>query len=183
MVHYVALLRGITPSNPNMHNDKLRRFFNDIGFQNVQTILSSGNVLFESQNTNTAEIEAMIEKSLPQQLNFSSTTIVLSKEELQHLINSEPFNGRTDTPQCKLNVTFLKNKANNMELPYHSENNGFIILGTQDNAVYSIVNLSRAKTPDLMRWMEKEFGKNVTTRTWRTINRILKKLNEYDSSN
>lgn len=179
MVQYVALLRGITPSNSNMHNNKLRSLFEDIGFQNVQTVLSSGNVLFESQTSNTVEIEDIIEKSLPEQLNFTSTTIVRSRDELQSLVNSEPFNGQRDTSQCKLNVTFLKNKPNtNIEFPYHFENNGFVLLGMRENAICSIVDLTRTKTPNLMRWMDKEFGKNVTTRTWRTVNRILKRLDE-----
>ncbi|MDO9044136.1 MAG: DUF1697 domain-containing protein [Methanobacteriaceae archaeon] len=179
MVQYVALLRGITPSNSNMHNNKLRSLFEDIGFQNVQTVLSSGNVIFESQVSNTSEIEDIIEKSLPKQLNFTSTTIVLSRDELQSMVNSEPFNGRRDTSQYKLNVTFLKNKPNNnIEFPYHFENNGFILLGMRENAIYSIVDLTKTKTPNLMRWMEKEFDKNLTTRTWRTVNRILKRLDE-----
>jgi hypothetical protein len=29
-----------------------------------------------------------------------------------------------------------------------------------------------------MRWMEKEFGKEVTTRTFDTVERILRRLNE-----
>lgn len=179
MTHYVALLRGITPSNTNMHNNKLRSLFEDIGFQNVQTVLSSGNVLFESQNSNTVEIEDIIEKSIPEQLNFTSTTIVRSRDELQSLVNSEPFNSQKDNSQCKLNVTFLKNKTESaIEFPYHSANDGFIILGMHENAICSIVDLTKTKTPDLMRWMEKEFGKNVTTRTWRTVNRILKRLND-----
>ncbi|MDO9044135.1 MAG: DUF1697 domain-containing protein [Methanobacteriaceae archaeon] len=179
MAQYVALLRGITPSNSNMHNNKLRSLFEDIGFQNVQTVLSSGNVIFESQISNTAEIEDIIEKSLPEKLNLTSTTIVRSRDELKSMVNSEPFNGRSDTSQCKLNVTFLKNKPNNnIEFPYHFENNGFVLLEIQHNAIYSIVDLTKTKTPNLMRWIDKEFGKNVTTRTWRTVNRILKRLDE-----
>jgi uncharacterized protein (DUF1697 family) len=45
---YVALLRGIGPSNPNMRNEKLRGVFEKLGFDNVQTVISSGNVLFQT---------------------------------------------------------------------------------------------------------------------------------------
>ena len=44
-MRYVALLRGIGPSNPNMRNERLRELFQKLGFQNVQTVISSGNVL------------------------------------------------------------------------------------------------------------------------------------------
>jgi hypothetical protein len=29
-----------------------------------------------------------------------------------------------------------------------------------------------------MRWLEKEFGKEITTRTWKTVGRILKRMDE-----
>jgi hypothetical protein len=41
-----------------------------------------------------------------------------------------------------------------------------------------VIDLTSAKTPDLMRWLEKEFGKEITTRTYKTVQRILKKLDE-----
>lgn len=62
---YVALLRGIGPSNPNMHGAKLKAAAESAGFKNVQTLLSSGNVIFESPEKNQAVIEAKLEKVWP----------------------------------------------------------------------------------------------------------------------
>ena len=177
MATYVALLRGITPSNPNMRNEKLRGVFEDIGFENVQSVISSGNILFETGSRNLEELESTIEKALLKQLDFKSTTIVYSKDELQSFINENPFKNLKDTAQSKLNVTFLKSKPNtDVEFPYQSENKGFTVVGIYNRAICSVVDLSKGKTPDLMRWMEKEFGKNLTTRTWKTIDRIMKRL-------
>jgi hypothetical protein len=36
------------------------------------------------------------------------------------------------------------------------------------------VDLTGAATPDMMRAFDKEFGKDVTTRSWGTVERILK---------
>ncbi|HLS26000.1 MAG TPA: hypothetical protein VK063_09020 [Beutenbergiaceae bacterium] len=33
-----------------------------------------------------------------------------------------------------------------------------------------------ARTPDTMRWLEQEFGNDITTRTWLTVARILRRL-------
>ena len=46
MPRYVALLRGISPMNAKM--PELKRCFEDAGFGNVKTLLSSGNVVFDS---------------------------------------------------------------------------------------------------------------------------------------
>jgi uncharacterized protein (DUF1697 family) len=177
MYSYVALLRGVGPSNPNTRNENLRRVFEDLGFQSVQTVISSGNVLFESSSANLKEFEPIIKKELQKQLDYSGTAIIRSKEELEDLFKKNPFGDIKDTPRSKLNVTFLKNKPDtNLKFPYHEENEGFIVLGILNGAIFSIVNLEKTKTPHLMSWLEKEFGQEITTRTWKTIGRILKKL-------
>ncbi len=179
MTKYVALLRGITPSNPDMRNEKLRAVFQDIGFQNVQAVISSGNVLFETQSKNVKELESCIEKALFKELDIKSTTIIRSKDELELIVNQNPFKDRNAGLKFKFNVTFLKDDPNiKLKFPYHSENKGFVVLCKYHCTIYSIVDLSRGKTPDLMRWLEKEFGKNITTRTWKTVNRIIKRLGE-----
>ncbi len=55
MVRYVALLRGMGPANPNMRGEKLRKVFEGLGFENVRTVLASGNVLFESRSRSLLE--------------------------------------------------------------------------------------------------------------------------------
>ena len=178
MSSYVALLRGVGPANPHTRNENLRRVFIDLGFENVQTVISSGNVLFESELNDTKKLELIIGKQLQKQLDFRSTILVISKEELEDLFNENPFGDLKDTPGSKLNVTFLKNKPETeLQFSYHEENEGFTILGISNGAICSVVNLERTRTPHPMSWLEKEFGKEITTRTWKTVGRILKKLN------
>jgi uncharacterized protein (DUF1697 family) len=176
MTKYVALLRGIAPINPNMRNEKLRGVLEGLGFQNVQTVISSGNVLFESPSNNTKMLEETIEKAWPTRLGFTSTTIVRSQDELRRLVESSPFKGINDSPDSRLNVTFLKNKPKtDLKSPYQGQ--GYTVMGIGDRAVFTAIDLSGTKTPDVMRWLEKQFGKEITTRTWKTVHRILQKLN------
>ncbi|MGH2757636.1 MAG: DUF1697 domain-containing protein [Actinomycetota bacterium] len=51
MGRFVALLRGIGPLNPNMRNEKLREVFVGLGFENVRTVITTGNVLFDSPSS------------------------------------------------------------------------------------------------------------------------------------
>lgn len=50
---YAAFIRGVGPENPNMHQEPLKKFFRSLGFTNVSVVISSGNVVFE---TNEQEI-------------------------------------------------------------------------------------------------------------------------------
>lgn len=91
MTKYVALLRGIGPSNPNMRTDKLRGLFEKLNLANVRTVISSGNVVFESSSRSVRKLEERIEKTLPEELGFRSTTIIRSKEKLPRLADQNPF--------------------------------------------------------------------------------------------
>ena len=107
MKKYVALLRGIAPTNPNMRNDKLRGLFEKLGFTNVQTVISSGNVLFESSSKSAKKLEETIEKALPEQLGFTSTTIMKSKEQLLKLLEKtlQKKNGALSKVQSKRHIS------------------------------------------------------------------------------
>jgi uncharacterized protein (DUF1697 family) len=175
MTRYVALLRGIAPTNPNMRNEKLRGVFEKLGFQNVRTVISSGNVIFESPSRSVKKLEETIEKTLPAQLGFTSTTIIRSKGQIQQLVEKNPFKDMQHSQTSSLNVTFLKKETSiDMTFPYQVENRDYTLLGMYDGAICSVIDLTSSKTPDLMLWLEKKFGKEITTRTWKTVERILK---------
>jgi hypothetical protein len=85
----------------------------------------------------------------------------------------------TDAPKSRLNVTFLKSlPRTKLKLPHRPVNKKYQLVGLYDRAVCSVIDVTDAKTPDLMGFLEKQFGKEITTRTWKTVARILKKLND-----
>jgi hypothetical protein len=59
----------------------------------------------------------------------------------------------------------------------------YTLLGMYDGAICSVVDLTGAKTPDLMLWLEKKFGKEITTRTWKTVERIRNVMEQSDTGN
>ena len=177
MTRYVALLRGIAPMNPNMRNDKLRGVFESLGFENIKTVISSGNVIFDSPSRRVKKLEESIETALPEQLGFTSTTILRSQGQLQKLVDEDPFKGMEHSQTSSLNVTFLKKKKqSSIKFPYQVNDRDYTLLGMYGGAICSVIDLTSAKTPDLMAWLEKQFGKEITTRSWKTVERILKAM-------
>ena len=157
MTTYVALLRGIGPGNPNMTSAKFKAFFESLGFKNVSTVIASGNIVFDSPSTDGAKIEAKIEKPLPLQLGFNRAAIVRSKEELQRLAKKDPFKGIKDEKPNYLVVTFFKDRKKEL---------------------CTVLDLTDSDTPTFMTDIDRKHGKAVTTRTWKTVGRILKKMDE-----
>jgi uncharacterized protein (DUF1697 family) len=177
MPKYVALLRGIGPTNPNMRPQKLRSVLEELGFSNVQTVISSGNVVFETESKDISGLETIIENAWPKKLGFNSHTIIRSQAELLDLVSREPFKATEHGPKNYLLVTFFKNPPKtDLEFPYRPEGKSFELLSFYDRAICSVVDLTGAKTPDLMSWLERQFGKEITSRTWLTVQRILKKM-------
>jgi uncharacterized protein (DUF1697 family) len=152
---YVALLRGIMPTNPNMKSEKLKKTFESLGFEHVETVIASGNVVFESSSKSAAALETKIEAALPKQLGFKSTTIIRSRDELERLVKKNPFKNIKDEKPNYLIVTFFKDRR---------------------KEVCTVLDTTKAGTPDFMRSLEKAHGKEMTTRTWKTVGRILKKM-------
>jgi uncharacterized protein (DUF1697 family) len=162
-----------------MRNDKLRRVFEALGFANVGSVISSGNILFDSESLDAEALEARIEDELPKRLGFTSTTIIRSREQLQRLVDADPFKGMEHSDKTHLNVTFLKRQPSAM--PKLDGGQGYEIVATYAREVCSVVNLTAARTPELMIQLERKLGKEITTRTYKTVERILKKLNQAQS--
>jgi len=178
MYRYAALLRGIAPSGTNMTNDKLREVFQRLGFSGVASVLSSGNIVFGSPERDVAALEQRIEDALTSDLGLTSRTIIRSEAELGALLASDPFAGLTHERGSYLTATFLKGSA-----PPPSS-------ATRPDALTRVIGYDKAarvvlavtdnsdpgRTPDFMSWLEKRYGKDITTRTWLTVQRIVRRL-------
>lgn len=179
MSKYVAMLRGIGPGNPNMTKAKFTTFFEGLGFTGVQVVLASGNIIFESSSEDADALAGRIEKALPQKLGFRRSAIVRSEAELQNIIDLNPFQGveQDHNKEKYLLITFFRHETSPpFTLPHTPENKPYTLLGQLDAAVYGVVDLTSGKTPDYMSWLEKQFGKDITSRTPKTIRLILSRM-------
>ena len=183
MHRYAALLRGIAPSGPNMTNDKLRGVFEGLGFASVTSVLASGNILFRSP-ADAPALEADIERALTRALGLSSRVIVRSQAELGTLVDSDPFSGLAHGRGTYLTATFVKDAGappgpvpaglDRVTRVVGFDEGARAVLAVTDNTV-------PGRTPDFMLWLEKRYGKGITTRAWPTVVRILAKLEGMDA--
>ena len=80
MPRYVAFLRGVSPMNAKM--PELKRAFESAGFINVKTVLSSGNVVFDSRAKSDVALARQAEKAMQEHLDRTFLTIVRSTKAL-----------------------------------------------------------------------------------------------------
>ncbi|GAB2707687.1 DUF1697 domain-containing protein [Nocardia thraciensis] len=179
MNRYAALLRGIMPSNPNMRNEKLRGVFEGLGFDAVGSVLSSGNIVFGCAATDVPELETRIQRALNAELGIGGGTVIRSRDELRALVDSDPFPGLTHGRETYLTVTFVKDGAQGPPGPPPERLRQAVRVVRYDEparALLSVVDNSSPSTPDYMGWLESVYGKDITTRTFLTVRRVLAKL-------
>ena len=176
MIKYAAFLRGINIGGRKVTMDELRQVFESLVFRNVKTFIASGNVIFEADNKlDSTSLTTVIEKKLKAQFGFDIAVALRNIDDLAALAHMNPFRKVPRTPKTKLYVTFFAGKpAKALCIPYKHPDKDFIIVRLSDTEACSVLTLSPGTgTTDLMNFLEKTFGKNITTRNWNTIQKLL----------
>jgi uncharacterized protein (DUF1697 family) len=105
MPRYAALLRAINVGGHTVKMDELRRIFEAIPLRRVESVIASGNILFDSASTDAAKLESRIEASLEKALGYEVGTFVRTGPELAAVVALEPFELAADD---KVQVIFVK---------------------------------------------------------------------------
>lgn len=174
---YVALLRGINVGgNKKVPMADLKKILEKAGFENVKTLLASGNVIFESSEKKAENVRKIIETTIEKKFGFTVPTIIRTMEEIEKLITSDPFKGIKVTPETRLYVTFRGDDTRMLNVDRRMSTfriPAFHILKVTKSEIISYLTVGENRgTVDAMGILEKEFGKNITTRNWNTVMKI-----------
>ncbi len=172
---YVAFLRGINVGGTSVIKmAELRKAFESLGFTQVKTVLASGNVIFEAPRKAASMLVRDIQHGVGQRMGRDITAIVRPLEDLRKLAESGPFEGMESKPGDRLFVTLVSRvapEAKNHEV----SGRGFEILSYSDGIICSVLHEEPGVgAVQLMSAIEREFGSNVTTRSWETMQKILR---------
>ena len=170
MAIYAAFLRGVMPTNAKM--PELKRAFERAGFENVRTVLSSGNVVFDTRARSEESIARKAEDAMQATLGRAFPTIVRSVDHLRTLLASDPYEPFAVDPEAKRVVTFLRREpGEDLDLPVDRDGARILcVRGREAFAAY--VRTATAKGPVFMELIEETFGKDVTTRTWDSVAKV-----------
>jgi uncharacterized protein (DUF1697 family) len=176
MVKYVAFLRGINVGGKRLIKmEDLRRVVESIGLKNVRTFIASGNVLFETSQTNRDTLTRKIEKKLLTAFGHDVPVVLQTIDELKDILRTGPFKKIKPSANVMMCVTLLvaepkagpklpfQSAIENLEVLAIKNCAAFILCRRKKNGSFSFPNNS----------FEKVFGVTATTRQWNTINRIV----------
>ncbi len=172
---FICLLRGINVSGQKkIKMVDLKASFEGLGFTDVFTYIQSGNVVFKSSESDSKKLENTIHQMLLDDFGFDVTVIVLTPEEIQHVVKNNPFEKDVTKDPKKFYVVFLQEQP----LQEHID-----VLATYDYSpeeyildnkliyFYAANGTHKAKMSN--NFFESKLKVKASTRNWRTVNKLV----------
>ena len=88
---YIAFLRGINVGGNNIIKmQPLTKAFEEMGFQNVQTVLASGNIIFSSHLQDKEILCKKIEEKIDHSFHLQIKVLLLNEHDLDKILEKIP---------------------------------------------------------------------------------------------
>jgi uncharacterized protein (DUF1697 family) len=112
MPRYAAFLRAVNLGrNRRVSGAELRALFEQMGFEDVASFRTSGNVVFAAGRESAAKLTARIEEELERALGHEARTYLRSPAEIEAIAAAEPFErSLVEASKGKLQVSLLAGK-------------------------------------------------------------------------
>jgi len=171
MTTYIALLRAVNlgPHNKIGMSD-LRKLLTSLGMQGVQTLLQSGNAVFQRDARTTAPLERLIEGAAAKQLHVETDVMIRSHKEWKGIIASNPFRKEATQDPSHLLVLPLKGPpARGAAGALQAAIIGHELVRVDGRCAYIVYpdGIGRSKLTSAL--IEKKLGTRGTARNWNTV--------------
>lgn len=170
---YAAFLRGINVGGKTIIKmEELRKAFSSLGLTDVKTYIQSGNVVFETDETDEAKLTKQIENAV--ETNFFKTPVMIrSIDEIKDAIANNPF--ADEQFEDKLfHIVFLAEKLSDekaeMLLSNNRDTEKFAV---RNREVYCLLRDGVADSLLGKKFIDNKLKVAATARNWRTVNKIL----------
>ena len=177
---FVALLRGINVGGKNkVPMAALKACFQELGYENVQTYIASGNVIFESKKS-SPKLTKEIQETLPKKFKLDSELIkilVLSHDQLRKVVNQAPKGFGTEPGKYHSDAIFLMGIPSAEAIKIFNPREGVDKVWQGDLAIYSQRLSAQLTKSRLSKIISSPLYKQMTIRSWTTTAKLLELLN------
>ena len=182
MHKYIALLRAINVGGHNVKMDVLKSHFRALGFSGVETLLASGNVIFDSEETDRERIATQIAHYLEARLGYPVATFIRTPSEFAEVVDYEPFNPLEIANAGAFSVAFMARPLDKTGRALLAE---FVTdidkFHTHGCEVYWMCAIKQSDSKFSNAAFEKKLGVAATFRSIKTIQRLAAKYAEHQT--
>jgi uncharacterized protein (DUF1697 family) len=183
MPRYVALFGSINVGRNRLKMADLRAAFEGEGFENVETVVASGNVLFDHAERPEVGLEEKLTLMMRHKFGMDSVALVRSRDALAAAIDENPFGA--DGPSGSAG---MENFVHTLFLDGPVDPDGFARLQKDRTGPERLAAGTRALHIDYVAgagesklvgaFIERRMGVRGTARNLRSMKRILAKMDE-----
>jgi uncharacterized protein (DUF1697 family) len=184
MTVVVSLLRGVNLAGHNrVKMDALRSVYESLGFQDVETLLQSGNVIFRTKEADLARLRKKIESAIERACGFRCDVILRTTADLRQVIAKNPFAKRSGIDPARFLVTFLTDEPSAdacekcLAIPAAPEE---LKIHGRELYIYFPNGLARPKLS--IPRVEKTLQTSGTGRNWNTVQKLLEMTERLEGS-
>lgn len=180
MKTHLALLRGINVSGHNMIKmDALKKMLENMGFQNVETYIQSGNVFVDSEEENAASVGFKIKQEIFREFGHDVPVVAIGKADLELCFKNNPYLKEKECDTKKLYVAFISKELSPLALNDLKISNFKPDEAAIDNSrIYIKYAVGAGKTKLDQKYIEKKLNVVATMRNWNTVTKLLEMYNE-----
>jgi uncharacterized protein (DUF1697 family) len=174
MFRYFAFLRAINVGGHIVKMDRLKQIFESLGFKNINTTVASGNVTFDDSTSDAQALENRIEDALKSALGYEVVTFIRNGNEMESIVEFQPFPHSIFGKAVSFNVGFLKNP-----LPTAAQKQLMTLNTPTDNfavhrrEVYWLCGTKQMESGFSNAVFEKQFAVRSTFRGMPTVQKLL----------
>ena len=174
---YIALLRGINVGGANkVPMAALKETFEALGFEDVQTFIASGNVIFSAAIKDRQALTHKIEAAIKKEFGAPIKVLVKSQEELHAIVQKIP-SAWVNDEKTKCDVIFLWDEINTRsilkELPFNPEIEDIKYV---EGAVLWRIDRAKAAKSRMFKLVGTPLYRNMTVRNPNTVRKIYQLL-------
>lgn len=172
MKTYIVLLRGINVGgHKKVPMAELRELLSKSGFENVKTYIQSGNVILQSKEKSTENIESIVRKSIIDHFGFEVPVIAKTRTELQVIFDTCPFSQeKKENSYFVLLSDIPKAEQVNTVEEITYENEEFDII---NDCLYFHSSIGYGNSKFNMNLFEKKLNVSATSRNFKTMIKLL----------
>jgi len=178
MTCYVAFFGSINVGSNRITMADLRWAFAREGFEDVETVVASGNVLFAFDDRPTDGLEEMLAFLMLDRFDMQSFAAVRTRDEVAQLVAANPFADGEDEQVHALLLSSQPDDAKFAQLLADHAGRGRERLAMGERALYIdyVDGVGRSRLTNA--FMEKRLDCRGTARNMRSLRRILARMDE-----
>ena len=173
---YCALLRGINVGGDNLIKmSALKSCIEAAGFEDVATVIQSGNVLFESSETDGGKLARRLEAILSEAFTpYRARVVVCSQNTLQAIVKGAPRGFGRKPEACRYDVAYLMPALTSAEaIRLVTTQSGVDTAHAGPGVLYFSRLIANASKSHLARIIRLPIYQQMTIRNWNTTTRLL----------